>query len=116
MRDNKMNKYLVSMNVEYYDVDNQTWENSNSDLYFAHININKEHIDKYCPYEDAVVEFFQWYVWLDAADRECYNGYTEDVWKKEEAATASPAATYTTSELFYDSERVRIIDCNVEVQ
>ena len=101
----------VKMEVEYYDVDNQTWENCSSDTYIANIDIHQDVLEKYYDNEDSLSEFFEWYVWMDSADRECFSNNEEDQWVDERHRFS-----YDTSELFYNPDTLRIIKSDVDVK
>ena len=118
--DNKTNRYLVFIDVEYYDVDNETWENCSSDEYFAHIDVDAEQMNKYLADGYEIEDFF----YERCTDR------GQDVWIKhmsimewsnmtleqKEIVNSRPRETYTASELFADTDAVRIVDLSVELK
>ncbi len=120
--DNKTKEYLVFIDAEYYDVDNETWENCSSDTYFAHIDVDVEQMNERLADGWDLEDFFY--------ERCCgrIRDETQDKWIKhmsemewscmtlqqKEIFNSRPRETYTAMELFADTDAVRIVDISVE--
>jgi len=123
--DNKTNKYLVFMDVEYYDVDNQTWQNCSSDTFFAHIDVDADLMDKWIDDGNEIEDFF-WERCLGRKRNEKQNWEwirhrSEMEWsnmtlQEKEIDISRPRETFTTDELFADRPLVRIVDWNIDLK
>tara|TARA_R100000951_G_scaffold18406_1_gene14762 strand:+ start:713 stop:1099 length:387 start_codon:yes stop_codon:yes gene_type:complete len=123
--DNKTNKYLVFMDVEYYDVDNQTWENCSSDTFLAHIDVDADLMDKWLDDGNEIEDFFwerclgrkrnekqnwKWVKWISQME---WNYMTLE---EKEIEISNPIEYFSNDELFADRPLVRIIDWNIDLK
>ena len=108
----KMYLCKVTMELEFYDDLNQTWENCSSKEYKSNIMVLADSLEKFCEYDAHLPsEFFEWYVWMDIADRQGLTVGDNNLWCTDNFEDDF----VTTDELFSDPDTMRIVDCNVEV-
>jgi len=123
--DNKTNQYLVFIDAEYYDVDNETWENCSSDTFVAYIDIDADLTNEWLDDGNEIEDFFyercigrkrnekQDWKWTKHMSEMEWSDMTLE---QKEIWNSRPKETYTAMELFADTDAVRIVDLSVELK